>query len=60
MYGKTPYIFLGALLGVAGGVYIYKPIFEQYNRNQNKLKDNPQAPELGEKKELQELRGASR
>ncbi|XP_024060703.2 protein PIGBOS1 [Terrapene carolina triunguis] len=53
MYGKVPlpHIFLGALLGVAGGIYIYKPIFEQYHRKQNKLKEKLQAPELEEKKE---------
>ncbi|XP_044835469.1 protein PIGBOS1 [Mauremys mutica] len=53
MNGKVPlpHIFLGALLGVAGGFYIYKPIFEQYRREQNNLKEKLQATELEEKKE---------
>lgn len=28
-------IFLGTLLGVVGGFYIYKPVFEQYYWKQN-------------------------
>ncbi|XP_067411982.1 protein PIGBOS1 [Emydura macquarii macquarii] len=49
---SLPPIFLAAVLGVAGGFYIYKPILEQYHKNQNKLKENLQAPE-----ELQEKKG---
>ncbi|XP_074862957.1 protein PIGBOS1 [Carettochelys insculpta] len=52
MYGKgSPHIFVGALLGIVGGIYIYKPIFEQYHKDQNKLKEKLQTPELQEKKE---------
>lgn len=38
-------------LGVAGGVYVYKPIFEQYAKDQKPLKEKEQAVQLEKPKE---------
>ncbi|KAM4747896.1 protein PIGBOS1 isoform 1-T2 [Rhinophrynus dorsalis] len=48
---SLPQLFLATILGVAGGVYIYKPIFEQYMWDQKKLKDHVQSVEAVDKKE---------
>ncbi|XP_050996600.1 protein PIGBOS1 [Acomys russatus] len=34
-----PQLLFAAVLGVAGGMYIYQPIFEQYSRDQKELKE---------------------
>ncbi|MEE6503012.1 hypothetical protein FKM82_004710 [Ascaphus truei] len=41
-------IVFATVLGVAGGVYIYKPIFEQYRWDQRHEKA-PTAEDLGKK-----------
>ncbi|CAH6875418.1 Pigbos1 [Phodopus roborovskii] len=33
-----PQLLFGAVLGIAGGIYIYQPILEQYSRDQKELK----------------------
>nr|XP_019587838.1 PREDICTED: protein PIGBOS1 [Rhinolophus sinicus]XP_019587839.1 PREDICTED: protein PIGBOS1 [Rhinolophus sinicus]XP_019587840.1 PREDICTED: protein PIGBOS1 [Rhinolophus sinicus] len=34
-----PQLFFASILGIAGGIYIYQPIFEQYSREQKELKE---------------------
>ncbi|XP_014339840.1 protein PIGBOS1 [Latimeria chalumnae] len=34
-----PQIAMMTLLGAAGGVYVYKPIYEQYSKDQRRLKE---------------------
>lgn len=34
-----PQLFFASILGIAGGIYIYQPIFEQYSRDQKELKE---------------------
>ncbi|XP_018110943.1 protein PIGBOS1 [Xenopus laevis] len=47
-----PQIFLATLLGVAGGVYIYKPMFEQYAWEQKHPKQEASTIEtVGKKSE---------
>ncbi|XP_053318503.1 protein PIGBOS1 [Spea bombifrons] len=41
-----PQLFLATFLGVAGGVYIYKPIYEQYYWEKKTLKADANSPEL--------------
>ncbi|XP_072472176.1 protein PIGBOS1 [Notamacropus eugenii] len=45
MYGRLtfPQMLLASVLGVAGGIYIYQPIFEQYSRDQKILKEKTQS-----------------
>nr|XP_033789831.1 protein PIGBOS1 [Geotrypetes seraphini]XP_033789832.1 protein PIGBOS1 [Geotrypetes seraphini] len=47
---NIPQILLATLLGVAGGVYIYKPMCEQYYREQKTLKDTLAPAQEAEKK----------
>ncbi|XP_021493664.1 protein PIGBOS1 [Meriones unguiculatus] len=41
MFGRLtlPQLVFAVVLGIAGGVYIYQPIFEQYSRDQKELKE---------------------
>ncbi|KAE8617679.1 hypothetical protein XENTR_v10009162 [Xenopus tropicalis] len=48
---SLPQLFLATFLGVAGGVYIYKPIFEQYMWEQKSLKQEAQTIETVEQNE---------
>ncbi|XP_051836655.1 protein PIGBOS1 [Antechinus flavipes] len=53
MFGRLsfPQMIFASILGVAGGIYIYQPIFEQYSRDQKILKEKSQiVQELKEKK----------
>ncbi|XP_030046090.1 protein PIGBOS1 [Microcaecilia unicolor] len=52
MHGRfsIPQILLATLLGIAGGLYIYKPIYEQYYWDQKKLKATLATAEEAEKK----------
>ncbi|XP_056665938.1 protein PIGBOS1 [Monodelphis domestica] len=52
MFGRLsfPQIILASVLGVAGGIYIYQPIFEQYSRDQKLLKEKPQIVQESEEK----------
>ncbi|EGV99875.1 hypothetical protein I79_000147 [Cricetulus griseus] len=34
-----PQLVFATFLGIAGGLYIYQPIFEQYSRDQKELKE---------------------
>lgn len=34
-----PQLLFASILGIAGGIYIYQPIFEQYSRDQKELKE---------------------
>ncbi|XP_069078537.1 protein PIGBOS1 [Pleurodeles waltl] len=41
----VPQMLLASLVGIAGGFYIYKPIYEQYywdNRTTKETEDKPQ------------------
>ncbi|XP_041082816.1 protein PIGBOS1 [Polyodon spathula] len=52
IFGRLSFsqIALVTLIGVAGGVYVYKPIYEQYNKEQRLLKEKTEQGELGEQK----------
>ncbi|XP_072258455.1 protein PIGBOS1 [Pyxicephalus adspersus] len=41
MYRKLPFhqLSIAVILGVVGGVYIYKPLFQKYVFEQRQLKD---------------------
>ncbi|XP_014372535.1 protein PIGBOS1 [Alligator sinensis] len=47
MFGRLtlPQIILGVVLGVGGGIYIYKPIFDQFRREQKQLQEKLEAPQ---------------
>ncbi|XP_037689834.1 protein PIGBOS1 [Choloepus didactylus] len=46
-----PQLLFASILGVAGGMYIYQPVFEQYSKDQKALKEKLKlAQELEEKK----------
>ncbi|XP_076984093.1 protein PIGBOS1 [Tamandua tetradactyla] len=46
-----PQLLFSTILGIAGGIYIYQPIFEQYSKDQKALKEELKlAQELEEKK----------
>ncbi|KAK6475173.1 protein PIGBOS1 [Huso huso] len=53
IFGRLSFsqIALVTLIGVAGGVYVYKPIYEQYNKEQRLLKEKKEPQQLGEQKE---------
>ncbi|KAK1160720.1 protein PIGBOS1 [Acipenser oxyrinchus oxyrinchus] len=53
IFGRLSFsqIALVTLVGVAGGVYVYKPIYEQYNKEQRLLKEKKEPQQLGEQKE---------
>lgn len=53
MFGRVtlPQLLFASFLGIAGGIYIYQPIFEQYSRDQKELKEKLKlAQESKEKK----------
>ncbi|XP_036351565.1 protein PIGBOS1 [Ochotona princeps] len=53
MFGRltVPQMLFATVLGIAGGIYIYQPIFEQYSRDQKELKEKMKwARESQEKK----------
>ncbi|XP_055971618.1 protein PIGBOS1 [Sorex fumeus] len=53
MFGRLtfPQLLFASILGIAGGIYIYQPIFEQYFRDQKELRENVKsAPDSKEKK----------
>ncbi|XP_032767446.1 protein PIGBOS1 [Rattus rattus] len=45
-----PQLLFAAALGVAGGMYIYQPIFEQYSRDQKELKEKVKILQESEEK----------
>ncbi|XP_019389089.1 PREDICTED: protein PIGBOS1 [Crocodylus porosus] len=47
MFGRLTFTqkILGMVLGVAGGVYIYKPIFDQFRREQKQIKEELEVPQ---------------
>ncbi|XP_014437499.1 protein PIGBOS1 [Tupaia chinensis] len=53
MFGRLtfPQLIFASILGIAGGIYIYQPIFEQYARDQKALQEKLKlAQEKEEKK----------
>ncbi|KAM6180602.1 protein PIGBOS1 isoform 1-T2 [Erethizon dorsatum] len=40
MFGRLslPQLLFAGIVGIAGGIYIYQPIFEQYSRDQKASK----------------------
>lgn len=52
MFGRVtlPQALFAGILGIAGGIYIYQPIFEQYSRDQKELKEKLKLAEESEKK----------
>ncbi|XP_049981511.1 protein PIGBOS1-like [Alexandromys fortis] len=43
-------VLFAVALGIAGGMYIYQPIFEQYSRNQKELEEKLQGFQAAEEK----------
>ena len=43
-------LLFASLLGIAGGIYIYQPIFEQYSRDQKELKEKMKLVQDSEEK----------
>ncbi|XP_017654454.1 protein PIGBOS1-like [Nannospalax galili] len=52
MLGRVtlPQMLFASILGIAGGMYIYQPIFEQYSRNQKELKEKVKLAKESEEK----------
>ncbi|XP_045142451.1 protein PIGBOS1 isoform X2 [Echinops telfairi] len=52
MFGRLtlPQLLFASLLGVTGGIYIYQPIFEQYSKNQQALKERAKLSHESEEK----------
>ncbi|XP_031198912.1 protein PIGBOS1 [Mastomys coucha] len=52
MLGRLPLpqLLFAAILGFAGGIYIYQPIFEQYSRDQKELKEKVKLLQESEEK----------
>lgn len=52
MFGRLtfPQLLFASLLGIAGGIYIYQPIFEQYSRDQKELKEKMKLVQDSEEK----------
>ncbi|CAK6432212.1 unnamed protein product [Pipistrellus nathusii] len=52
MFGRVtlPQMLFAGILGIAGGIYIFQPIFEQYSRDQKELKEKLKLVEESEKK----------
>ncbi|XP_023414024.1 protein PIGBOS1 isoform X2 [Loxodonta africana] len=52
MFGRLtlPQWLFASILGIAGGVYIYQPIFEQYSRDQQALKEELKVAQESEEK----------
>ncbi|XP_020141501.1 protein PIGBOS1 [Microcebus murinus] len=45
-----PELLFASILGIASGVYIFQPVFEQYSRDQKELKEKLQLAQESEKK----------
>ena len=45
-----PQLLFASILGIAGGIYIYQPIFEQYSRDQKELKEKMKLVQDSEEK----------
>lgn len=52
MFGRVtlPQALFAGILGIAGGIYIFQPIFEQYSRDQKELQEKLKLAEESEKK----------
>lgn len=52
MFGRLtlPQLVFAGFLGLAGGIYIYQPIFEQYAREQKELKERAKLAQVSEEK----------
>ncbi|KAM5235924.1 protein PIGBOS1 [Ctenodactylus gundi] len=52
MFGKPtfPQLLFAGILGIAGGIYIYQPLFEQYSRDQKELKEKVKLAQEAEEK----------
>ncbi|XP_052043779.1 protein PIGBOS1 [Apodemus sylvaticus] len=52
MLGRLPLpqLLFATILGIAGGMYIYQPIFEQYSRDQKELKEKVKLLQESEEK----------
>lgn len=52
MFGRLtlPQVLLAGIMGIAGGIYIYQPIFERYSRDQKSLKKKVELTEESEEK----------
>ena len=52
MFGRLtfPQLLFASLLGIAGGICIYQPIFEQYSRDQKELKEKMKLVQDSEEK----------
>ncbi|XP_069315688.1 protein PIGBOS1 [Eulemur rufifrons] len=52
MFGRLtlPELLFASILGIASGIYIYQPIFEQYSRDQKALKEKLKLAQESEKK----------
>lgn len=52
MFGRLtfPQLLFASILGIAGGIYIYQPIFEQYSRDQKELKEKLKLAQDSEEK----------
>ncbi|XP_023579867.1 protein PIGBOS1 [Octodon degus] len=47
---SLPQLLLAGVVGIAGGIYIYQPIFEQYSRDQKASKKKVELTEESEEK----------
>ncbi|XP_048189263.1 protein PIGBOS1 [Perognathus longimembris pacificus] len=52
MFGRLtfPQMLFATVLGIAGGIYIYQPILEQYSRDQEELKRKTKLAQESEEK----------
>ncbi|XP_077604418.1 protein PIGBOS1 [Crocuta crocuta] len=52
MFGRLtlPQLLFASILGIAGGMYIYQPIFEQYYRDQMEFKKKLKLTQESEEK----------
>ncbi|KAM6201339.1 protein PIGBOS1 [Rhynchocyon petersi] len=52
MFGRLtlPQLLFGTILGIAGGIYIYQPLLEQYSRDQQALKEKLKLAQDSEEK----------
>ncbi|XP_021109132.1 protein PIGBOS1-like [Heterocephalus glaber] len=52
MFGRLslPRLLFAGIVGIAGGIYIYQPIFEQYSKDQKTLKKKVELTEESKEK----------
>ncbi|XP_036909835.1 protein PIGBOS1 [Sturnira hondurensis] len=52
MFGRLtfPQLLFASILGIAGGIYIFQPIFQQNSRDQKELKEKLKLAEKSEEK----------